>query len=102
MAQRLLLQDAKVEGLLAEVVGDLVVIGLGVILVARSASRVRPTSLADDSGPDVAVGLAERWCDELLGRVGAIPTHGERGVPDGLPDHRSIHSMDSRWRRGSD
>jgi BirA family biotin operon repressor/biotin-[acetyl-CoA-carboxylase] ligase len=69
----LLLGDAKVAGLLAEVVGDLVVIGLGVNLWWPDPPNGFGSLFADDPGPDVAVGLAERWCDELLGRIGGGP-----------------------------
>lgn len=69
----LLLGDTKVAGLLAEAVGDLVVIGLGVNLWWPDPPTGFGSLFDDDPGPDIGVDLAERWCDELLGRIGAGP-----------------------------
>jgi BirA family biotin operon repressor/biotin-[acetyl-CoA-carboxylase] ligase len=69
----LLRGDAKVAGLLLEAVGDLVVIGLGVNLWWPDPPYGFGSVFATDPGPDAALDLASRWCDEVLLRVDRGP-----------------------------
>jgi BirA family biotin operon repressor/biotin-[acetyl-CoA-carboxylase] ligase len=60
---------AKVAGLLLETSGDLVVIGLGVNLWWPDPPNGAGGMFPSDPGPEMAVDLARRWCDDLLARI---------------------------------
>jgi len=65
----LLREGAKVAGLLLEAVGDLVVVGLGVNLWWPDPPAGFGGMFETDPGPGLAVGLASRWCEQLLARI---------------------------------
>ena len=70
----LFLGDTKVGGLLLEVVGDLVVIGLGGNLWWPQPPPGFGSLFDTDPGPDVARDLASRWCEDLLARIERGPS----------------------------
>ena len=69
--------EAKVAGLLLEASGGLVVIGLGVNLWWPDPPAGFGSLFDNDPGPDVALDLAARWCEDLLARI--EPGPGEWG-----------------------
>jgi BirA family biotin operon repressor/biotin-[acetyl-CoA-carboxylase] ligase len=69
----LLRDEAKVAGLLLEVVEDLVVIGLGVNLWWPDPPPGYGAVHAADPGPDKGAKLASRWCEDLLVRIDRGP-----------------------------
>jgi len=66
-------EDSKLAGLLLEASSDLVVIGLGVNLWWPHPPAGFGSLFETDPGPDAAVDLAARWCDELLARIEGGP-----------------------------
>lgn len=69
----LLLGGDKVAGLLAEAVGEVVVIGLGANLWWPDPPDGFGSLFDEDPGPSLGADLAARWCGDLLDRIAAGP-----------------------------
>jgi BirA family biotin operon repressor/biotin-[acetyl-CoA-carboxylase] ligase len=70
--------ESKVAGLLLEVAGDMVVIGLGVNLWWPDPPVGFGSLFENDPGREAGVHLAARWCDDLLARVERGPQGWDR------------------------
>jgi len=65
----LMVDEAKIGGILSEASGPLVTIGLGVDLWWADPPAGAGSLYPADPGPGVAAGIARRWADRLLARL---------------------------------
>lgn len=89
-----LIDDAKVAGVLVEASGDVVVLGMGVNLWWPDASPGLAALYADDPGGEEGRRLARRWADAVLLMLEAGPDRW------GIDDYRTVCrtiGMDVTW-----
>ena len=69
----LLIDGAKVAGILVEATADIVIVGCGANLWWPDSPAFASAILGDDPGPEVAVDIARGWADRLLEMLDAGP-----------------------------
>jgi BirA family biotin operon repressor/biotin-[acetyl-CoA-carboxylase] ligase len=94
----LLIDGAKVAGILVEATADIVIVGCGVNVWWPDSPAFAGAILGDDPGPEVAVDIARGWADRLLKMLNA----GPRSWPHGEYLRRSSTvGRDITWDGGS-